>query len=33
MWKGGAALKKHKFFAWATVICFFLTMVTAYKKV
>ena len=26
-------MKRHKFYAWATVICFFLTMITAYKKV
>ena len=31
--KGGATLKRHTFYAWATVICFFLTMITAYKKV
>ena len=25
-------MKWHKFFAWATVICFFMTMITGYKK-
>ncbi|WP_442856100.1 hypothetical protein [Butyrivibrio sp. NC2002] len=25
-------MKCHKFFAWATVICFLLTMYTGYKK-
>ncbi|WP_442856300.1 DUF6219 family protein [Butyrivibrio sp. AE3004] len=25
-------MKSHKFFAWATVICFLLTMYTGYKK-
>ncbi|MCR5034981.1 MAG: DUF6219 family protein [Clostridia bacterium] len=25
-------MEKHKFFAWATVICFLMTMYTGYKK-
>jgi len=25
-------MKKHRFFAWMTVICFLLTMLTGYKK-
>ena len=25
-------MKWHKFFAWATVISFFMTMITGYKK-
>ena len=25
-------MKWHKFFAWATVVCFFMTMVTGYKR-
>lgn len=29
---GGMMMKMHKFFAWATVICFLLTMITGYKK-
>ena len=30
--KKGTAMKYHKFFAWATICCFFMTMVTGYKK-
>jgi hypothetical protein len=31
--KGGKiVMKKHRFFAWMTVICFLLTMITGYKK-
>jgi 7,8-dihydropterin-6-yl-methyl-4-(beta-D-ribofuranosyl)aminobenzene 5'-phosphate synthase len=31
--KGGKiVMKKHRFFAWMTVICFLLTMMTGYKK-
>ena len=26
-------MEKHKFFAWATVFCFLMTMYTGYKKV
>ncbi len=29
---GGSNMKWHKFFAWATVACFILTMVTGYQK-
>ena len=25
-------MKKHKFFAWMTICCFLLTMVTGYKR-
>jgi len=25
-------VKKHHFFAWATVICFVLTLITGYQK-
>lgn len=25
-------MKSHKFFAWATVFCFVMTMITGYKK-
>ena len=25
-------MKMHRFFAWMTVVCFLLTMVTGYKK-
>jgi len=25
-------VKKHKFFAWMTIFCFLLTMVTGYKR-
>jgi 7,8-dihydropterin-6-yl-methyl-4-(beta-D-ribofuranosyl)aminobenzene 5'-phosphate synthase len=25
-------MKCHKFFAWATVVCFILTMLTGYKR-
>ena len=27
-----AYMKCHKFFAWATVVCFIMTMVTGYQK-
>jgi len=31
--KGGRSfMKLHKFFAWATVACFILTMITGYKR-
>ncbi len=30
--KGGIPMKVHKTFAWLTVICFFATMITGYKK-
>ncbi|MCR5100561.1 MAG: MBL fold metallo-hydrolase [Butyrivibrio sp.] len=30
--KGGGFMKWHKFFAWATVACFVLTMITGYQK-
>ena len=29
---GNKAMKWHKFFAWATVVCFILTMVTGYER-
>jgi hypothetical protein len=29
---GGIALKKHRFFAWAGIICFLLAMYTGYEK-
>ena len=29
--KGSGGMKLHKFFAWATVGCFVMTMVTGYK--
>jgi hypothetical protein len=29
---GNIVMKKHRFFAWMTVICFLLTMMTGYKK-
>ena len=29
---GRDAMKCHKFFAWATVVCFVITMITGYKK-
>ena len=25
-------MKKHKMFAWLTVLCFFLTIITGYEK-
>jgi|GEM_PF-2646332 len=25
-------MKRHRFFAWMTIVCFLLTMVTGYKK-
>jgi len=25
-------MKRHRFYAWMTVICFFLTMITGYQK-
>ena len=30
--KGSTRMKYHKFFAWATVVCFVMTMVTGYQK-
>ena len=30
--KGSSAMKWHKFFAWATVFCFIMTMFTGYKR-
>ena len=30
--KGKSAMKWHKFFAWATVACFIMTMLTGYKR-
>ena len=30
--KGGNIMKQHKFFAWATVFCFFMTMITGYQR-
>ena len=29
---GEMTMKKHRFFAWATVFCFIMTMVTGYSK-
>ncbi|MCR4903838.1 MAG: MBL fold metallo-hydrolase [Butyrivibrio sp.] len=30
--KGGNYMKWHKFFAWATVVCFIMCMITGYKR-
>ena len=29
---GGSKMKQHKFFAWATIFCFLLTVITGYEK-
>ena len=30
--KAGEAVKNHKLFAWLTVLCFLLTIITGYEK-
>ena len=30
--KGTSYMKLHKLFAWGTVVCFVLTMITGYKR-